>query len=175
MLARVIGSASTISGWLSGIGVYVMVVIVFIDVLLRYFFGAPTNVADIISVYCMLFVTFVGAAWATKLGKHVSVDLLYSYLSPTAKLWTTAITNIVVTITLIVISWKTIEWIIYTYKSGYTSSGTMGEPMWIPLACIPIGFVLWTLQYIVESLKGIDVLRNHYGKMSSKAQGGNSK
>jgi C4-dicarboxylate transporter DctQ subunit len=169
MLSRIIESVSTVSGWLSGIGIYAMVGIVFLDVILRYFWGNPTDVADIISVYSMLFITFVGAALTTKLGKHVSVDLLFERLSPTAKMWVHAVTTCLATVVLAVISWKVIDWIIYTFNTGYVSAGTMEEPMWIPLSAIPIGFILWTLQYIVESLKAISVLQNHYAGVRPKA------
>jgi C4-dicarboxylate transporter DctQ subunit len=159
MFSKVIERVSVVSGWLSGIGIYVMTIIVFVDVLLRYFFGSPTMVADVISVYSMCFVSFVGAAFTSKLGRHVSVDLVYQKFSPRTKAWDSLLTNILVTIVLAVITWSTIEWVIYTYNSGFISSGTMGEPMWIPLSCIPIGFFLWTLQYIVECLKAVKTLR----------------
>ena len=172
MFSRVIEQVSIVSGWLSGVGIYAMTAIVFVDVLLRYFLGSPTMVADTISVYSMLFITFVGAAMTTKLGKHVSVDLVFRRFPPKVKLWVQATTNLLATAVLVVVTWSTVEWVIYTYNSGYVSAGTMEEPMWIPLACIPIGFVLWTLQYVVESLKAVTALRTHLAEAGPKAQEG---
>ena len=61
MLLRVIETISSWSGWFSGIGVVIMAVMITTDVILRYFFGKPLLFADDISVYSMIFITFVGA------------------------------------------------------------------------------------------------------------------
>jgi C4-dicarboxylate transporter DctQ subunit len=161
VLTRIIEKVSVISGWLSGIGIYIMVGIIFLDVILRYFFKSGTNVSDDVSVYAMVFVAFVGAAWTTKLGKHVSVDILFQRFPKTTQVWVHAITTCVSTLILFVVSWSTVNWVIYLRINGWSSVGMMNEPMWIPLSAIPIGFVLWSLQYVVESYKAIILLSNH--------------
>lgn len=158
MFTKAIESVSTVSGWLSGAGVYAMVFIVFIDVVLRYFIGKPLLFADEVSVYCMIYITFIGAALTMKRGAHIKVDILYSKLRKNARLWLDAVTLAVGTIIGAIATWQTALWVRYTYNFGFTSPGILETPMWIPMAIIPIGLFLWTLQYLVEAIKALNTL-----------------
>jgi C4-dicarboxylate transporter DctQ subunit len=160
MLLRVIETISSWSGWFSGIAVIIMAVVITIDVFLRYFFGKPLLFADDISVYCMILVTFVGAALTLKMKRHIMVDLFYKMLPRRAQLWMDVATTFVGAFVIWVIVWYSIVWIQYVYKSGYTSAGILQQPMWIPMSLIPAGFFLFGLQYIVECVKVVRTLKD---------------
>jgi TRAP-type C4-dicarboxylate transport system permease small subunit len=159
MLLRVIETVSSWSGWFSGIGVVAMAVVITIDVTLRYFFGKPLLFADDISVYSMIFITFVGAALTLKMKRHIMVDLFYTWLPRRAQRWLDVATTFVGAFVIWVLTWYSISWVQYTYKSGYTSPGILQTPMWIPALAIPIGLFLWGLQYIVECVKVVRLLQ----------------
>ncbi len=137
MLLRVIETISSWSGWFSGIGVVIMAVVITIDVFLRYFFGKPLLFADDISVYCMIFITFVGAALTLKMKRHIMVDMLYKMLPRRVQLWLDVVTTFVGCFVIWILTWYTIVWVRYTYDSGYTSSGILQTPMWIPMSVVP--------------------------------------
>jgi len=168
MILRVVERISSVSGWFSGVGVVIMAVLITIDVFLRYFFGKPLLFADDISVYCMIFITFVGAALTLKMKKHISVDMFYKMLSRRAKLWFDVATTFVGCFVIWVITWYSIVWLRYTYESGYMSPGILGTPMWIPGLALPIGFFLFGLQYIVECAK---VVRALHGQENNAKEG----
>ena len=170
-LLKVIETISSISGWLSGIGVLVMLAIICTDVPLRYFLGKPLLISDELSVYCMIYVAFIGAALTMKMGRHVSVDLLWKTLPLKAQLWLDVATAYVGAFIMAIMTWQTIGWIVFVYRSGRLSSGIMETPMWIPQSFIPIGLFLWTMQYIVECAKVTKALKSDRLK---GAEGGTS-
>ena len=158
MLLRVMETISSWSGWFSGIGVVIMGVIITIDVTLRYFFGKPLLFADDISVYGMIFITFVGAALTLKMKRHIMVDMLYKMLPRRAQVRMDVATTFVGCFIIWLLTWYTTAWVLYTYQSGYTSSGILQTPMWIPMSVVPIGLFFFGLQYIVECVKVVRAL-----------------
>jgi len=162
MFIRVIERISTVSGWLSGIGVIAMVIVGFVDVVLRYLFNKPLLFADEVGVYCMIYVAFVGAALTLKMRRHIMVDLLYKQLPRKIQLWLDVITTLVGTFIICIITWYSVDWVHYTYKSGFRSSGILEEPMWIPMLVVPLGLFFWSLQYIVEAIKVVTILRSQH-------------
>jgi C4-dicarboxylate transporter DctQ subunit len=160
MLFKIIETISTASGWIAGIGVVVMAVVITIDVFLRYFWGKPLLFADDVSVYCMMFVTFVGAALTLKMRRHIMVDLFYKMVSRKAQLWLDAVTTIAGCFVVWFLLWHTIGWVQYNYQTGYMSAGVLQTPMWIPMSIIPIGLFFFALQYLVECVKVVKALQN---------------
>jgi len=158
VITRVIETISSVSGWLAGIGVYGLTIVVFIDVVLRYFFSRSIFIADELSIYFMIYVAFIGAAMTMKNGAHIKVDILYKQLSGKARLWLDAVTMTVGTIICFIMTYQSAMWVRYTYKTNYISPSILETPMWIPMSCIPIGLFLWSLQYVVESMKAVNKL-----------------
>lgn len=159
MLLRVIETISSWSGWFSGIGVLLMAVIVTIDVTLRYFFGKPLLFADDIGVYSMIFITFVGAALTLKNRRHIMVDMFYKMMPRRAQQWLDVVTTFIGCFVIWILTWYTIFWVRYSYETEFTSSGILQTPMWIPQSVVPLGLFLFGLQYIVECVKVVRILR----------------
>ena len=158
MITRAIETLSIVSGWLAGIGVYGLTIVVFIDVVLRYFFSRSIFIADELSIYFMIYVAFLGAAMTMKQGAHIKVDLLYKRLSKKARLWLDAVTMIVGTLICFIMTYQCAMWVRYTYKTNYISPSILETPMWIPMSVIPIGLFLWSLQYAVLAIKAVNLL-----------------
>ena len=158
MFLRVIETISSWSGWFSGIAIIIMAGVTTTDVFLRYFFGKPLLVADDIGVYCMIFVTFVGAALTLKMKRHIMVDMFYKMLPRRMQLWLDVVTTFLGAFIIWIITCYSIVWVQYTFNSGYTSSGILLTPMWIPMSIVPFGFFLFGMQYIVECVKVVRAL-----------------
>jgi TRAP-type C4-dicarboxylate transport system permease small subunit len=164
MILRMIETISLVSGWLSGLGVIFMTAVVSVDIFLRYFFSKSLLFADDFSVYCMIYIAFVGAALTLKMRRHIMVDILYLRLPRKAQLWLDVFTTLLGTLIVCIITWQSAVWVHYTYTCGYISSGILQTPMWIPMSVVPLGLFLWSLQYIVESIKAVNILRSQHLK-----------
>jgi TRAP-type C4-dicarboxylate transport system permease small subunit len=160
MWIRTIETISTVTGWLAGLGVITMTAIVVVDVFLRYFFHKPLLFSDEVTIYCMIYITFVGAALTMKLRRHVNVDLLIIHLPMRVQRWLDVATKLSGTIVVFIITWYTAGWVLYNYRTGYASSGILETPLWIPMLVIPVGMFFWGLQYLVEFFKAVARLQN---------------
>ena len=58
---------------LAGICVLVMTVLVFLQVVLRYVFNAPTSWSDEIAVYAMVWSVYLSCSWAVRERAHIRV------------------------------------------------------------------------------------------------------
>ena len=45
-----------------------------VDVFLRYFFGRPLMGSTELTEYALVYITFLGAAWAVPRGAHIDID-----------------------------------------------------------------------------------------------------
>ena len=71
------------------------VVIVAMQVVTRYVFKIPLPWSEEIARYLFLWLTLVGASYATKERKHVSIDLVYEKLPEKGQMICKVITNII--------------------------------------------------------------------------------
>ncbi|MBN2058849.1 MAG: TRAP transporter small permease [Deltaproteobacteria bacterium] len=166
-MITVVERISTFCGWMAGAGVYAMVILIFIDVILRYFFASPLLFADEMSVYLMIYVAFIGAALTMKMGVHISVDILYRHFPKRSQLWLSSITTVLGTFICFLMTWQAAVWVKYTCDTGFISPGILETPMWIPMASIPVGLLLWSMQFLVEAIKAINLLRQYNSEPGS--------
>lgn len=160
MFLRMIETLSSWSGWLAGIGIVIMAGVITVDVFLRYVLGDPLLFADDVSVYCMIFITFVGAALTLKMKRHIAVDMLYVNLPRRVQLWLDVVTTFFSCFITWVLTWYTIVWVRNTYYAGHLSQSILATPMWIPMSVVPLGLFLLGLQCIVECVKVVRTLRD---------------
>jgi len=73
--------ANLILGYASGLGVLLMGLMLFYEVVCRYFFRSPTIWAQEMSVYLFMWTMLAGAAYTLEKGKHVRIDLIIEHLS----------------------------------------------------------------------------------------------
>jgi TRAP-type C4-dicarboxylate transport system permease small subunit len=79
---RMVRLVNRLFSMIAQIMVGVLVVVVLIDVAMRYFFNAPTIWATDIARYLLLFIFFTALAPALQSGHHVAVDLFDKLLPP---------------------------------------------------------------------------------------------
>ncbi len=77
---KVIDWLSIIGGWLAGIFILLMSLIVFYEVVSRYVFNSPTIWSLEITEYLVVLAGFTGAAYVLKENRHIVVDVLTSML-----------------------------------------------------------------------------------------------
>jgi TRAP-type C4-dicarboxylate transport system permease small subunit len=129
----------------SGIGLGIMTVTIFYQVVLRYVFCVPNIWAEELTRYLLAWVAFLAAPVAVRKNRHMQVDFIVNSLSIKAKAWLQLITYIIVFIYLIVLAKYGYNLVIGTVVN--VSSG-MQIPMAIPYASILSGTILMLLTCI---------------------------
>lgn len=117
------------------------VIIVTMQVLTRYLLKIPLPWSEEIARYMFLWLTWVGAAYATKERKHVRIDIVYNSLKPGAKKICDVISTLVWIGFLAMMSYLSLKLTASVASGGQIAVGS-GLPMWIPYASIPTGMIL---------------------------------
>lgn len=115
----------------------------------RYFFHYSITGADEIQIFGMIAISFVGLVVVSWRDRHLRMDVLVRG----APLWLQRVLEgiervliLAVALLLLVVSF---EYVDRMYQLGITSENAQ-VPMWIPHACVTLGFVLTALVTVVQ-------------------------
>ncbi len=125
------------------------------QVVTRFILKVPLPWSEEIARYMFLWLTWVGASYATKERKHVRIDIIYEKLPVKGKKICTAISTVIWIVFLAVMVYLSVRLTASVASGGQIAVGS-GIPMWIPYASIPVGMGLMLfrlLQNAVHDLK----------------------
>lgn len=148
-LLRWIDWLSEISGYLSGIAIFLAALIVFEAVVLRYFLKMSSVWQTELSLFLLIFATFVGGAYGLKHDAHVGMDLFVIRLSTKAQLVLKTFVAILCMILIVTVGWKAWGMWWEATINGWHSETLWGPPLTFPYFILPLGMTLIALQYIV--------------------------
>jgi C4-dicarboxylate transporter DctQ subunit len=121
-----------------------------VDVVMRYFFGRPIMGSTELTEYALVYITFLGAAWAVPRGAHIDIDAFVIHMPLNVQRVCPLIGNIVsfgVAAALTVFG----AWTTWTAYNRHLFKPTLLEiPTWIVLIVIPVGSFILALRYVVE-------------------------
>ena len=152
---------STLMGWIAGFLNLVMLVNVFYDSIMRYFFNSGSIALQEMEWHLFSVVFLFGMAYTLKEDAHVRVDILYDHFSPRWK----AIVNIGgALLFLIPLSLLIIEGSFWYVHEAFASGEISGDPgglsyRWLIKSVIPASFVFLVLSAIGFILHNINIFR----------------
>lgn len=151
-IVRLATFASRASGVVAGICILVTAIIVAYEVILRFVFNAPTEWVNETSVYLVMVSAFLGFAPALAAGKHISVDLILSNLSPKATSVIKIIVSLLGLLFSLVFLYTSAEMVFNSYRLNMLSVSTLRIPLYLPQLALPVGFALLALQFVANLL-----------------------
>ena len=134
--------------FLIGILLMTMILVAFMQIVLRNFFATGVDWADALVRYLVVWVGFVGAAIAVKESKHITIDVLSRWLSSPTQRIIQATTHICSATVCGLLTWAGIKFIWFEAEMGGTVFFKL--PIWVPELIIPISFGLMTLRYTLR-------------------------
>lgn len=150
-------AASELAGYLSAVALVVATAVMMHGVLSRYLFGNPTIWQTEVSIYLLIFVTFVGAAYGLKHHAHVGVDLLVQRLPARAQLVARLVTSLLSLGVVLVVLWTALLTWWEAYQAGFRSPTALRAPLSVVYAILPLGMVLVACQYLAFIIEGVQV------------------
>lgn len=159
MLDRVrsfVKSGNLFLGYLSGMGILTMSLILFYEVISRYCFASPTIWVQEVSIYLFMWSMLAGASYTLMLGKHVRIDLLFDRLSPRVQNLLDAVTGSVGMIFCAIVTHQAYLMIASSLKYNKLSATILRVPMWVVQLPLFLGFLLLTLQFFLIVLDRIE-------------------
>ncbi len=129
-----------------GTALLMTAIILFVNVMLRYFFKASTSWAEELIKYMMVWIAFIGASICVRREAHVRIDILFSYLPPkVGKVLNMGVYLISLCFCMAMV-WYGYKMTVFSMEFQQLSPA-LQIPMWIPYLSIPIGFALMTLRF----------------------------
>lgn len=130
------------------------------EVISRRFFNKPLVWELEITEYCLLFITFLGAAWLLKEEGHVRMDLLLNRLTPRSQNLLNVITSVIGIIVCFIFTWYGARLTLEYFQTNYYIGGSYLMPLKGPIMMvIPIGTFMLTIQFMRQTYKYLVIWR----------------
>ena len=148
VLNRLDSILTRVEGWLVIALLSVMVVLSFLQVILRNVFSESLLWGDILLRHLVLWIGFLGAALATSNNRHINIDALTRFLSPKLKLAASIVTNIFAVVVCTVLFNASLTFLSNEISDGSTVYGSI--PSTYSEIIIPIGFGLIVIHFLIR-------------------------
>jgi len=130
-----------------------IVVLVTLEVILRYVFNTSTLLADEYSAYFFVGLLYFGASYTLREGRHIRITAVTSHLRTRLRhhlyrgwVWV----NLPV---IGLLAWRGWHYVLESYRWETVSATVVTTPMWIPRLLVALGLTVMALQALAEVLK----------------------
>lgn len=129
---------------------FVMVVMAFLQVVLRNLFSSGILWADILLRHLLLWLGFLGAAIATSENRHINIDALRRFLSPRLRSAVEVLTDLFAAVICFMLSRASWTFVRGEIADRRTLFGDI--PSWYAQIIIPVGFGLLVVHFLIRAL-----------------------
>jgi TRAP-type C4-dicarboxylate transport system permease small subunit len=158
-IAALIEKLADLVGYLSAWLVPLMMMLVVVDVFMRYLMLRPLMVSDEFSAYMLVALSFLGLAYTWRQGGHVRIEILVNRLPPRVARWVRLAGLLLVFFFMLALDQAAWKMIVYAHEMKLRSSTWFMFPLFWPQLTIFIGFVLLTLVVAVDTVRMASKIR----------------
>jgi C4-dicarboxylate transporter, DctQ subunit len=137
---------------------FAMAVIVAAAVLFRYVFKEPLFWAGEVSVFLLIYITFIGGSLGLKYKTQASMTLITDYLPEKVNKWVAITAHIFMLLFLAILLFYCFSWITSPTVAIQKSSAIL-LPMLIPYAILPVGLFFASIHLLSNML---DIMKNQH-------------
>ena len=119
------------------------------DIILRNLFDSGFPLGQQLVRVLVLWLGLLGALYATRYSKHISVDVLTRYLSPRAKAISSGLTSLFACLVCALIAWH--SYLFVRDSRSYNDVLFNEIPAWAVQAIIPLGFSLICVRFLAHT------------------------
>ena len=135
---------------LSAVALVVAACVLTYSVVLRYFSPQPTDWQDEFSVFLLIGVTFLSAAWVHSQRGHIGIEALAAILPPRANRVRILVVDMLSALFCAFFAWKSWTLLHEAWVEGHVSSSSWAPPLWIPYLTMALGMSLLTVQILLQ-------------------------
>ncbi len=146
-------SLTRVEGWLLILLLGVMVLLAFVQVVLRNVFQEGFIWADILLRHLVLWLGFLGAAVATSEERHITIDALTRFLSTRVRRGVLAVTQVFAAAVCLVLANAAVTFVQNDIEFGSTVYAEI--PSWYSQIIIPVGFAVIALHFLIRAALNI--------------------
>lgn len=127
------------------------------EIVMRYFFRHPILGVVEVTEYCLLWITFLVAAWVLKRGGHIRMDLILGHLKPRIRIMLNVVTSIICALICLALTWYGVAVTWFHFQSDYRLSTPLMPPSAPIIVIIPIGALLLFIQFLRVAYSHIEL------------------
>jgi len=148
-----------IDGLITACGVLAAVIVaalagcVALEVVMRYFFGAPTRWVIEFSEYALLWLAFLAGAWILRAEGHVRVEMLTEALSPAWRRRLHVVTSWLGAAACAVFCWASTAYVLRIRESGEMLFKSVPLEKWTVMAVMPPGLALLAIEFLRRAFR----------------------
>jgi TRAP-type C4-dicarboxylate transport system permease small subunit len=142
--------AAAIAGAVSGIAVVVMTALVTVEVLSRNLFNRSTLIADEMSGYLLVALTFLGLAPTLRGGGFIRIDTYHARLRGGGRVALDLVIHVLALGYAVLLDWYLWQLALDAWRLGTTSIQVSRTALWIPQACMAVGGLLLVLDLLAR-------------------------
>ncbi len=140
-----------------------MILMAFSQIVLRNFFATGIDWGDALVRYLVVWVAFIGAAIATREGKHITLDLLSRRLTGAGSITLRTLSCFISAVVCGLLTVAAAKFIRFEAQMG--STAFLDLPVWVPELIMPVTFGLMTFRFGMAMFNEIGKIRHqHKGK-----------
>ena len=148
---RLLGILNRAIVFLSAVALVLASCVLTYSVVLRYFTPEPTDWQDELSVFLLIGVTFLSAAWVHSQRGHIGIEAVAGLLSPRANRVRFFIVDMLSAVFCGFFAWKSWTLLHEAWVEGYSSATAWAPPLWIPYLAMSLGMSLLTVQIVLQA------------------------
>ena len=126
-----------------------MVILAFMQVVLRNLFGTGVIWADTIVRHLVLWSGFVGAALATSEERHISIDALTKFLTARTRRVVLILTSCFAGVVCYYLA--SAAWLYVLEERTNGGELVLSIPTWVALLIIPVGYLLLAFHFLIKA------------------------
>jgi TRAP-type C4-dicarboxylate transport system permease small subunit len=153
-LARAITAAAdrvaAVAAAVSGATLVAMTALVTVEVLSRDLFNVSTLIADEMSGYLLVALTFIGLAPTLRGGGFIRIDTYRARLRGGARVGLELAIHVLALGYAVLLDWYLWRLTLDAWRLGTTSIQVSRTPLWIPQACMAVGGLLLVLDLLAR-------------------------
>lgn len=135
-------------GFVVGLTLAVLAVLITLDVLLRNLGLFSSGALLEITEYALFVTTFMAAPWVLRLGSHVRVDLLLTYVPPPVARAMEIAADLVGLTSAVVLGWHGLRVTLYSFEHGHLLVKQLTVPEWMLMVAIPASCLLLAIEFL---------------------------
>ncbi len=152
-MISLIEKLSLIAGIIASLLIAIAIILVCQMVFIRYVLVGSTAWQTEVVTFSLVGATLLGSAWVLKERGHVAVGVVTEYSRAAPRRIMLLLADFVTFVFAAIMFWKGLEVTLEAWHGSWTSDSIYEFPMWVPLASMPVGFGLLSLQSIACMVK----------------------
>ena len=131
-----------------------LILTAFVQIILRNFFATGISWGDVLIRYLVLWVAFIGAALATREGKHINMEIFSRWVSDRGRAYLNRISHLCSAGICGLLTYAAFKFIQFEAQMGSTT--ILGLPIWVPELIIPLTFGLMTFRFALRFFRSFN-------------------